>query len=83
MVTIRRGVDLINVNTPQEALEVMRSISRHTELPASELADVVGFPGLSVKQTVDAYAAFRKETSGAEVIEFTSCGKKKLWKEVA
>ena len=82
MVTTRRGVDFINVQTPREALDHMLCISEHTDIEPSRVADVVGFTGLSVKETVEAYAAFEK-TQGAEIIEFSARGKEKLWKGVA
>lgn len=82
MVTVRHGIDFIDVQTPREALDHMLTIVENTAVEASKVADVVGFTGLSVKETVEAYAAFEKE-HGAEIIEFSERGKKKLWKGVA
>lgn len=82
MVTMVRGIDYYDAGSAKEACEVMEEICRHTSLTPAEVPYAVGFRHLSVKETVDAYAAF-KRLAGCEVVEFTPFGKERLWKEVA
>lgn len=83
MVTRVGSVDVIDVASSTEALEVMLSLHSEYGYSVEEVPATIAFRGLPVSEVVIAYAAFQKETGGADVIEFSSRGKKRLWKGVA
>lgn len=77
-VTVNGASDIISCASTNEALGILKSISRNTDAGADEIAKVVSFSGLSLKDTAVVYSAFMKEEKGATVIQYEERKKKKV-----
>ncbi len=78
MVTVGKFIDVISVADKKEAMNLLNSIRKNTDATAVKVTELVGFSGLSLKDTVATYSAFMKKETGANVISYEERNGKKV-----
>ena len=76
-------VDTLNAKTPEEALKVLEVIHKKSDTTPRDIVDSFQLSGLSIRESVQVYAAFMHRNAEMDVCEFDmEKHKRNLWKEV-
>ena len=83
MKKVGEALDTLNAQSVSEALRVLEVVYRNSDTSPTDILDSFQISGLSIKKSVQVYAAFMHRNADTDIVEFLDNGKRRsLWKGV-